>query len=529
MKTNMRYGLIIGLCLFLTLGCQNQQTTNNQSQGQSQITSIETSTETKPVEEEGQVAKMPFPFFENQGDLSLWGIKAPNGEVLVTPQYDMILPSEYDGYLLGYLESKAVIMDSRGTVLVTSNVNDFYEDLETFFQQQELLVPYYDSTLGLYGYKKGETIIINPQYRMASSFRDGYATVQLTDDEAQSTVIDLQGNIMVHDPESVLVNLGKGYIGAIDDLYAYQHTYFKKEVLADLKEADSGLYLPGAYFEILPLDQGGFFVFDGHKGRFLNVSGQALDGYPELENFQNFEKYGDLIKASSQTYEYQHLAYYTQGGQLIWEGETPRVSYQLEEGLEVELSKPIFTLFDSILPISVRVTNNPDAEIAINTLIKSRSQISSIEDEWGMVTSTRFGLLKHHNILTLVGDYYMYGIGAAHPNSSVSYEHYDLLGNKWLQLSDLFLDPQEGLGVIASNILDQIQESEDEMAYWVDESFSVNEDHAFYFDNSGITLVYQPYEIGPYAMGMPSFTVSYEALKLYLDKENPTIAKILEP
>ena len=37
-----------------------------------------------------------------------------------------------------------------------------------------------------------------------------------------------------------------------------------------------------------------------------------------------------------------------------------------------------------------------------------------------------------------------------------------------------------------------------------------------YLDNQGVTFIYQPYEIAPYAAGMPSFTIPYDSIKPFL-------------
>ena len=37
-----------------------------------------------------------------------------------------------------------------------------------------------------------------------------------------------------------------------------------------------------------------------------------------------------------------------------------------------------------------------------------------------------------------------------------------------------------------------------------------------YMTEQGVHFLYQPYEIAPYAAGMPAFTISYEDIKPYL-------------
>ena len=40
-----------------------------------------------------------------------------------------------------------------------------------------------------------------------------------------------------------------------------------------------------------------------------------------------------------------------------------------------------------------------------------------------------------------------------------------------------------------------------------------------YFTSEGLRFIYQNYEIGPYAIGMPSFTVPYDKIKDFLSVE----------
>ncbi len=59
----------------------------------------------------------------------------------------------------------------------------------------------------------------------------------------------------------------------------------------------------------------------------------------------------------------------------------------------------------------------------------------------------------------------------------------------------------------------------------LEKGFKLPESESFAISKDGITFNYASYEIGAYAMGMPSFTLTWDQLKPFLKKDNPVLIK----
>ena len=126
-------------------------------------------------------------------------------------------------------------------------------------------------------------------------------------------------------------------------------------------------------------------------------------------------------------------------------------------------------------------------------------------DCWVQEISAK-GALKSQNANLIVYETssYIYFAGAAHGMYGVSYLNYYTPINKALNISDILLISKTSLITKAirrnaHKVADALYDSTD---------FSgIEYTETFYISNGGITFVYQPYEIGPYASGVIEITV----------------------
>ena len=105
--------------------------------------------------------------------------------------------------------------------------------------------------------------------------------------------------------------------------------------------------------------------------------------------------------------------------------------------------------------------------------------------------------------------------GGAHPNTFVMYYNYSFAENKLLRLEDIVTDTL-ALTKVAESIFrtqNQIAEGQDlsEKGFWFDEGFKLNQN--FVWTGNHIIFRYNPYEIGPYAMGAHEVKIPVEAVK----------------
>lgn len=104
--------------------------------------------------------------------------------------------------------------------------------------------------------------------------------------------------------------------------------------------------------------------------------------------------------------------------------------------------------------------------------------------------------------------------GGAHGLANQDYYVFDMTKQKRLTPNDILLPNKKAQleMLVKAQFIDWIkQNDQDPIEYQKTWQFKLTDN--FTFDKNGVTFIYQPYEISPYAYGMPKFTVPYAALK----------------
>lgn len=470
-------------------------------------------------------AKALFPFFEEQSGQRLWGLRNQN-DVVVAPAYSYIRISEVPGFYEATADETIYLFDAAGQVRLKAKSGDFYDALQSFNRALNQPVPFYDAEAKQTGYTEAGAVLIPPTFLNGQQFVDGFALVQRPGDETFSTVISTAGEVVLSNPEIQYVNLGNGFIGAVNERYGYQLEYFKKHIVAALGESTGKTYPPGEYYTLIAFDNDKFFISNGITGQFVDASGTRLPDTPELSGFQSYDRVGPLLRASATLYDYERLAYYTPEGGLVWAKATALSTIELGDGITAAAIEPVVNRFTSYSPITVAIEGNPVAEADINALAGQLPTREVDFEESMMVDSTAFDITRRGDFLTVNVNGYSYGIGAAHPNAFVDYRHYNLVENRWMQLSDFLKNGEQGLLAISDLLLEKISSSEEAEAYWLEDGLKLMPDQAFTIDADGISIVFQQYEIGPYAMGMPTFSLSYEEIMPFLNLDSPAVVAL---
>ncbi|GAB5466817.1 MAG: hypothetical protein Kapaf2KO_22530 [Candidatus Kapaibacteriales bacterium] len=141
-----------------------------------------------------------------------------------------------------------------------------------------------------------------------------------------------------------------------------------------------------------------------------------------------------------------------------------------------------------------------------------------------------------YGILTISKNSYSY-MGGAHPNHSTVYSNYDLYTGNRIILNDILKDSTDKVrfSSIAAKILadslrremsgyidlddaDNLKMSDVEIiknaGYYIGDTFELNEN--FKVSRSGITFLYNPYEIAPYVFGYTKIHIPYTTLKSFI-------------
>lgn len=114
--------------------------------------------------------------------------------------------------------------------------------------------------------------------------------------------------------------------------------------------------------------------------------------------------------------------------------------------------------------------------------------------------------------------------GGAHPNSWRVAVSFDLNTGEAVKLMELAEDGEGLRAAVKENLLYQIRESDIWTEYGAEAFFEDYEDtvgnwadQCLVFDDNGLTVVFNPYTIAPYATGELSYLIPYSLLQPYLN------------
>ena len=128
---------------------------------------------------------------------------------------------------------------------------------------------------------------------------------------------------------------------------------------------------------------------------------------------------------------------------------------------------------------------------------------------------------------------YEQDFNGAHPASFVTVAGYDLSNGKRLSIYDMFKSPTSGIKVLAQVSLPKVQAlytggglDESSQAI-VDEGLkpSAEKFNNFIPEANGLHIVFEPYQVGPYAMGAPEIVVPWSDLQDELSPFGLQLAK----
>lgn len=107
--------------------------------------------------------------------------------------------------------------------------------------------------------------------------------------------------------------------------------------------------------------------------------------------------------------------------------------------------------------------------------------------------------------------------GGAHPNSYTAGYLFDLDTGSFIGPGQVADDPAAFIEAVAALLTEKAEEQPEELrsGYWPNyrDILANWNQGTVLFDGRGLTAVFSPYELGPYALGSVELTVSYEELK----------------
>ncbi|UNU73319.1 RsiV family protein [Moraxella nasovis] len=172
--------------------------------------------------------------------------------------------------------------------------------------------------------------------------------------------------------------------------------------------------------------------------------------------------------------------------------------------------------------VNLAITNDDNPKLLKFRRALDKFAVSQVSDGYSTpylweLKPTYLGM--HNNLAQFAVTEDMY-LGGAHGMQSETYLVYDLdLGSR-IQLYDIekddLIDSELSLYTLATDAYDdylkqQLEDSQSIEQHKSDYPLELTED--FYFDEQGLILHYNPYRLGPYAMGPIELIIPYRSLK----------------
>ncbi len=149
--------------------------------------------------------------------------------------------------------------------------------------------------------------------------------------------------------------------------------------------------------------------------------------------------------------------------------------------------------------------------------VSQRSEFGS-KYEIGVATST---------LVSIRFNNYAYSAGAAHPLSYVVAFNYDITRNKLIGLGDLFTVGSPYLQRISekatAGLEEKFKEDLEGLADWIKTGAAPKEENYQLFEikPEGLVVIFNPYQVGPYVIGVPDVTIPYSDLQDIISEQGP--------
>ncbi|MBS4538153.1 WG repeat-containing protein [Clostridium sp. D2Q-11] len=445
----------------------------------------------------------------NTEGYSSYGYLDLQGQEIIPTIYDMGYPFKNGKAIVKISENKFALINKQGDILYAYNypmVGNLGNGLLAF--QRELG--------GKYGYidiKGNEVIPL--KYSSAQPFSKGRGIVNISEDVFYNKygLIDKEGNFIIEPQYNDIYMLGENR-AAIGKAKVETEPYMgSKYAIADILTGD---ILTGfVYNNISPYNRNYASVSNDTMTFFIDTKGLPSYSLPIVKGSGELSFIGDLIKANID----QKLFYLNKEGDIIWH---PNYIIPLNDQFQIFEKKHKPNKDYLVYYPQIRGMKNEDTQKEVNNRLKELSKVIPIDNEkqldYSYTGTFSVEFFKCH-LLVLKLEAYNYTFGAAHGMPSQVFPHIDLISGEFYQLEDLFKEDSNYVKVLSDVISYQI-ENDPDYSYVFPGSFEeISKDQPFYVNEDALYIYFEPYEIGPYVAGFPTFRIPFNEIYEIINTE----------
>ena len=198
------------------------------------------------------------------------------------------------------------------------------------------------------------------------------------------------------------------------------------------------------------------------------------------------------------------------------------INIPVAEG-DSDLAKTINSKIEGHIANMLNFAEEPSDTISLKGAIKNfdtnYKRFKNDFAESALIWEATFdGEVTHNseNIISIALSSYS-NTGGAHGNTNVTFYNFDKATSKLIEVNSMLTDKQ-AFKVLAEHYFKENVNRNDEFAYedyFFDEGFQLPANIGF--NEEGLILFYNTYEIAPYAMGITEFTIPYEKLDAIIE------------
>ncbi|TLS50047.1 DUF3298 domain-containing protein [Paenibacillus antri] len=375
------------------------------------------------------------------------------------------------------------------------------------------LLPFRKETDGKYGYiDEAGKIVIEPRYSEARPFQAGRAVVNVAEDfKSEYGLIDRTGAFVVEPKYNEVRPLGDGRVALGQATDPEQPFIGSKYAIADAN--DGRLLTDFRFYAVNDFQDGLASVSDDARTYFIGRDGKPAAGYPRFDGSGTLTRHGDIIQANID----QRTFYYDRRlGSVVWSPNTtiPLSPPYVVKELKYKPNRDYLVYYPQVEGMS-----DAAAQEQANRRLRELAEVKPVPS--GQLESSYTGDFEipffRGSLLVVELNAYDYPWGAAHGMPTLVYAHLDLKNGRFYELKDLFLPGSDYAKKLSDIVGEQIKTDPQYDFLFPDSYKGIKPDQPFYVTADALHLYFQPYEIGPYAAGFPTFHIPFDQLRDVID------------
>jgi hypothetical protein len=441
----------------------------------------------------------------NEKAKNLYGYLNKRGKEVLPPVYESATDFKDGKAIVKLKEGSYALINLTGKVLHTYSfvfVGDYGEGLLAFQKSAGDKFGYID--------EQGK-IKIEPSFTWAQPFQENGAIVTVSDGKHDYYgLIDKSGRYIFKPNYHQLLYLGEGRVAigkAVDPEKPYIGSLY---ALGDT----NGHILTGfIYNGIAKFEEGSSSVYNDHSTFFIDKKGNRILNLPIVKGSGELHYDKTLIKGEIDF----RLFYFKRNGEPVWKQNTV-ISLKGPYEVVEEKYKPNKDFLVYYPQISGMVDRKTQAKInqSLKDLAGIKETLPYLQLESNYIGDFEIPFYKK-DLLVIEITGYNYPFGAAHGMPIKKYVHIDLKSGEIFSLKDLFKPVSPYVKFLSEWIGNEIKNNPKYTYVFPGSYKGIQVDQPFFISEEGVNIYFVPYEIAPYAVGFPTFTIFFKNLTQIID------------